>query len=85
MKSADELKQHFSSKGVTPDKNVAVHCQQGRAAAHSYFTLRLMGYPRIRSYDRSWAEWGAADDLPKTASASGAMNPCAVKNPCAAK
>lgn len=80
LKSADELAAHFESKGVTKDKNVAVHCQQGRAAAHSYYTLRLMGYPRVRSYDRSWAEWGKADDLPKVAKAS---NPCAAKNPCA--
>jgi thiosulfate/3-mercaptopyruvate sulfurtransferase len=65
MKSADVLLKQFAARGVTQDKNVAVHCQQGKAAAHSYFTLRLLGYPRVRSYDRSWAEWGAAEDLPK--------------------
>lgn len=67
LKSAEDLLAHFAAHGVTPDKNVAVHCQNGKAAAHSYFTLRLLGYPRVRSYDRSWAEWGAADDLPKAA------------------
>lgn len=86
LKSADELHEHFASKGVTKDKNIAVHCQDGRAAAHSYFTLRLLGYPRVRSYDRSWAEWGSADDLPKVVDVS---NPCAGKahpgNPCRAK
>ncbi len=86
LKSADELHEHFASKGVTKDKNVAIHCQDGRAAAHSYFTLRLLGYPRVRSYDRSWAEWGSADDLPKVVAAT---NPCAAKanpcNPCGAK
>jgi thiosulfate/3-mercaptopyruvate sulfurtransferase len=66
MKSADELLKHFAAHGVTPDKNIASHCQDGKASAHSYFTLRLLGFPRIRSYDRSWAEWGNADDLPKT-------------------
>ncbi|MCB1917105.1 MAG: sulfurtransferase [Rhodocyclaceae bacterium] len=65
LKSADELMAHFAAHGVTKDKAVAVHCQNGKAAAHSYFTLRLLGYPRVRSYDRSWAEWGSADDLPK--------------------
>ncbi|NIA70854.1 sulfurtransferase [Pelagibius litoralis] len=65
LKPASVLLAHFAGLGVTPDKNVAVHCQNGKAAAHSYFTLRLLGYPRVRSYDRSWAEWGPADDLPK--------------------
>jgi thiosulfate/3-mercaptopyruvate sulfurtransferase len=66
MKSADELWLHFAAHGVTPDRNVATHCQDGKASAHTYFTLRLLGFPRIRSYDRSWAEWGADPDLPKT-------------------
>ncbi len=71
IKSADELSKHFEAHGVTKDRNVVVHCQIGKAAAHSYFTLRLLGYPRVRSYDRSWAEWGAADDLPKAGKKQG--------------
>ena len=67
LKPAHELLAHFESQGVTRDRNIAVHCQVGKAAAHSYFALRLLGYPRVRSYDRSWAEWGDADDLPKAA------------------
>ena len=67
MKSAEVLLRHFAALGVTKEKNIAVHCQVGKAAAHSYFTLRLLGYSRVRSYDRSWAEWGSADDLPKAA------------------
>jgi thiosulfate/3-mercaptopyruvate sulfurtransferase len=66
MKSADVLLAHFASHAVTPDKNIATHCQDGKASAQSYFTLRLLGFPRIRSYDRSWAEWGADPDLPKS-------------------
>lgn len=69
MKSAAELRARFEGMGVTPDKNVVVHCENGLASAHSYVALRLLGYPRVRTYHRSWSEWGAADDLPKTASA----------------
>lgn len=65
LKPAKDLLRQFRKHGVTPDRNVAVHCRDGKAAAHSYFTLRLLGFQRVRSYDRSWAEWGATDDLPK--------------------
>jgi thiosulfate/3-mercaptopyruvate sulfurtransferase len=71
LKSAEALLGHFAAQGVTRDKNVAVHCQEGKAAGHSYFVLRLLGYPRVRSYDRSWAEWGTADDLPKVTDTRG--------------
>ncbi len=26
------------------------------------FTLRLLGYDRVRNYDASWNEWGNRDD-----------------------
>jgi len=54
-----------------PDGNIAIHCTDGKAASHSYFTLRLLGYPRVRVYDRSWSEWGMADELPKTIPSKG--------------
>jgi thiosulfate/3-mercaptopyruvate sulfurtransferase len=71
MKTGAALRAHFASHGVVPDRNIAIHCQDGKAASHSYFTLRLLGYPRVRTYDRSWSEWGASDELPKTVPSKG--------------
>jgi thiosulfate/3-mercaptopyruvate sulfurtransferase len=71
MKPAGALRAHFASFGVTPDRNIAIHCQDGKAASHSYFALRLLGYPRVRTYDRSWSEWGMADELPKKIPSNG--------------
>ncbi|WP_172295400.1 sulfurtransferase [Pseudoruegeria sp. HB172150] len=65
MLPADALQARFAEFGVTPDSNVAIHCQVGLAAAHSYVALRLLGYPQVRVYHRSWSEWGAFDDLPR--------------------
>lgn len=65
FKSADDLRTHFEALGVTSDRNVVLHCQNGLASAHSYVALRLLGYPRVRVYHRSWAEWGSDPALPK--------------------
>jgi thiosulfate/3-mercaptopyruvate sulfurtransferase len=40
------------------------YCQGGVRAAHAAFALRLAGYPRVRIYDGSWAEWGNDPALP---------------------
>ncbi|MEM8854017.1 MAG: rhodanese-like domain-containing protein [Pseudomonadota bacterium] len=59
------LMAYFASHGVTPDRAIIVHCETGEASAHTYFVLRLLGFSDVRTYHRSWAEWGASDDLPK--------------------
>ncbi len=64
LKSAEALSAHFASLGISPDDNIVVHCENGLASSHSYFALRLLGYPRVRTYHRSWSEWGSAGDLP---------------------
>jgi thiosulfate/3-mercaptopyruvate sulfurtransferase len=64
FKPPEELKALYEGQGITPDKIVVPYCQTHHRAAHAYFVLRLMGYPKVKGYDRSWAEWGNRDDLP---------------------
>jgi thiosulfate/3-mercaptopyruvate sulfurtransferase len=54
----------FAGAGVTPEREVVTYCQVGGRAAHTYFALRLAGFPRVRLYEGSWAEWGNDPDLP---------------------
>ena len=64
FKPAAELRRMYEDAGVTPDREVITYCQGGYRAAHSYLALRLLGYPRVRTYVGSWKEWGDRDELP---------------------
>jgi thiosulfate/3-mercaptopyruvate sulfurtransferase len=65
FKSADDLKQLYEGKGVTPDKDVIAYCRIGERSSHSWFVLReLLGYPKVKNYDGSWTEWGSMVGVP---------------------
>jgi thiosulfate/3-mercaptopyruvate sulfurtransferase len=63
-KPAAELRAMYDALGVTPDREVVTYCQGGYRAAHTYLALRVLGYPRVRTYTGSWKEWGDREDLP---------------------
>lgn len=56
-RSKASLYRRFVEAGITPDKEVVVYCETGARSAHTYWALRLAGYPRVRNYEGSWAEW----------------------------
>jgi thiosulfate/3-mercaptopyruvate sulfurtransferase len=65
FKSADDLREIYAGKGVTPEKEVVAYCRIGERSAHTWFVLHeLLGYEHVRNYDGSWTEWGNLVDVP---------------------
>ncbi len=55
-----DIQDMFTFAGITPDKEVISHCHTNVRGSHAYFSLRLMGYDSVRTYEGSWAEYGNA-------------------------
>lgn len=65
FKSAEELRQLYGGKGITPDKEVIAYCRIGERSSHTWFVLKnLLGYPNVKNYDGSWTEWGSVIGAP---------------------
>ena len=65
FKSAEELKEIYEERGITPDKETIAYCRIGERSSHSWFVLsQLLGHPRVRNYDGSWTEWGNLVGVP---------------------
>lgn len=64
LKPEAELRQALVARGVTPDKEVIVHCQTHHRSAYTYVVLKALGYPDVKGYAGSWSDWGNRDDTP---------------------
>jgi thiosulfate/3-mercaptopyruvate sulfurtransferase len=60
FKSADELRDLYTSKGVISDGDpIIAYCRIGERSAHTWFVLHeLLGQENVKNYDGSWTEWG---------------------------
>jgi thiosulfate/3-mercaptopyruvate sulfurtransferase len=66
FKSADELRELYTSKGVIRDSTpVIAYCRIGERSAHTWFVLHeLLGLDDVENYDGSWTEWGNLVNVP---------------------
>lgn len=65
FKSADQLREFYTGKGVTEGKDVIAYCRIGERSSHTWFALyNLLGYENAKNYDGSWTEWGSIIGAP---------------------
>jgi thiosulfate/3-mercaptopyruvate sulfurtransferase len=66
FKSADELQELYSAKGVIDGSNpIIAYCRIGERSAHTWFVLHeLLGRDDVKNYDGSWTEWGNLVNVP---------------------
>ncbi|MEU5301150.1 sulfurtransferase [Streptomyces noursei] len=63
FRSQEELARLYS--GLDPALGSITYCWVGARSAHSWFVLReLLGWPDVRNYDGSWAEYGSLIGVP---------------------
>jgi thiosulfate/3-mercaptopyruvate sulfurtransferase len=65
FKSADELRELYTSNGVVNGDPIIAYCRIGERSAHTWFVLHeLLGVDDVVNYDGSWTEWGNLVDVP---------------------
>jgi thiosulfate/3-mercaptopyruvate sulfurtransferase len=65
FKSADELRELYTSKGVVDGEDIIAYCRIGERSAHTWFVLHeLLGHDDVKNYDGSWTEWGNLVNVP---------------------
>ena len=60
----DRLNEKFEKIGLNKNKEIIAYCRTHYRSSHTYAVLKHLGYPRIKGYAGSWAEWGSDPTLP---------------------
>ena len=65
FKSADDLRELYTDKGVLGGRDIIAYCRIGERSAHTWFVLHeLLGEDDVKNYDGSWTEWGNLVNVP---------------------
>jgi thiosulfate/3-mercaptopyruvate sulfurtransferase len=64
FKPTPELLKLYAAKGITPDKEIVTLCATGGRAAQTLFTLKLLGFRKVRVYYGSFTDYTARPDAP---------------------
>ena len=60
IKSAEELTELYTAKGVTPDKTVIIYCKTSVRAAIEFAALNsILGYENVKVFDGAFVEWSS--------------------------
>ena len=60
----DQLRARLSEHGIKPDTGIITHCQSHHRSGLTYVVARALGFPDVRAYAGSWAEWGNRSETP---------------------
>jgi thiosulfate/3-mercaptopyruvate sulfurtransferase len=63
-RSPEEIAGILAAAGLTPDHPVIAYCNGDVASTAVQFGMAIAEYPAVATYDGSWNEWSARDDLP---------------------
>lgn len=64
LKPLMEIQKLYAAAGITKDDDIIVYCGTSREASVEYVILKhLLGFPKVRLYEGSWAEYATFSDL----------------------
>lgn len=63
-KDAAALAAQYADAGIGPERPAVTYCAGGFRAAQTYVALKAAGFPDVRNYAPSWAEWSQRPDAP---------------------
>jgi thiosulfate/3-mercaptopyruvate sulfurtransferase len=64
LRDRETLMRRLAAANITPDREVITYCQTHHRSAHTWLTLKVLGFPQVRGYPGSWSEWGNLPDTP---------------------